>query len=167
MLKTFADRHYPSKPQARLLDSTLETSRRWYNLCLAQRRDAYQQRGESVSKYHQLLSLVKEYKSINPYAKGIHSHVLQIVVTELDKAFQAFFRRVSAGEKPGFPRLKGAIASPVSASTSMGTDSKSTDGGCDCRVSVESPSVGIAAGRAHQNGSHYAPGQQVVRLLCV
>lgn len=39
MLKTFTYRLYPSKPQARLLDSTLETCRRWYNQCLAERRD--------------------------------------------------------------------------------------------------------------------------------
>jgi putative transposase len=106
MLKTFCYRLYPSKPQARLLDSTLETCRRWYNQCLAERRDAKHTRGESVGKYHQL-ARVKEQKAINPYAKGIHSHVLQIVVTDLDKAFQAFFRRVKAGETPGFPRFKG------------------------------------------------------------
>ncbi|HWQ12272.1 MAG TPA: helix-turn-helix domain-containing protein [Roseiflexaceae bacterium] len=40
MLKTFAYRLYPSKPQARRLSSTLETCRRWYNQCLAERRDA-------------------------------------------------------------------------------------------------------------------------------
>jgi putative transposase len=50
---------------------------------------------------------VKEQKAINPYAKGIHSHVLQVVVTDLDKAFQAFFRRVKAGETPGYPRFRG------------------------------------------------------------
>ena len=32
---------------------------------------------------------------------------MQIAVTDLDKAFQAFFRRVKAGEAPGFPRFKG------------------------------------------------------------
>lgn len=106
MLKTFCYRLYPSKPQARLLESTLETCRRWYNQCLAERRDAYQQRGESVGKYQQL-ARVKEQKAVNPYAKGVHSHILQIVVTDLDKAFQAFFRRVKAGETPGFPRFKG------------------------------------------------------------
>ena len=106
MLKTFAYRLYPSKPQARLLDSTLETCRRWYNQCLAERRDAYQQRGESVGKYQQLAK-VKQQKASNPYAKGIHSHVLQIVVADLDKAFQAFYRRVKTGETPGFPRFKG------------------------------------------------------------
>jgi putative transposase len=32
---------------------------------------------------------------------------LQDVLTRLDRAFQAFFRRVQAGEKPGYPRFKG------------------------------------------------------------
>jgi putative transposase len=32
---------------------------------------------------------------------------LQTVVSDLDKAFQAFFRRVKAGEAPGYPRFKG------------------------------------------------------------
>src|SRR6266540_1715152 len=106
MLKTFCYRLYPSKPQRKRLDSTLETCRRWYNQCLAERRDAYQQHGASVSKYQQLAK-VKEQKATNPYAKGIHSHVLQVVVADLDKAFQAFFRRVKAGENPGYPRFKG------------------------------------------------------------
>src|SRR5262249_60367401 len=33
--------------------------------------------------------------------------LLQNVVAALDKAFQAFFRRVKAGEDPGYPRFKG------------------------------------------------------------
>ena len=37
----------------------------------------------------------------------VHSHVLQTVVSGLDQAFQAFFRRVKAGEQPGYPRFKG------------------------------------------------------------
>jgi putative transposase len=97
---------YPSKAQERLLERTLETCRRWYNQCLAERRDAYQERGETISKFQQL-ARVKEVKASNPYAAGIHSHVLQVVVEDLDKAFRAFFRRVKAGEKPGYPRFKG------------------------------------------------------------
>src|SRR5690606_24695501 len=42
-----------------------------------------------------------------PQARDVHSHVLQVAVADLDKAFQAFFRRVKAGEKPGYPRFKG------------------------------------------------------------
>ncbi|MEV2345203.1 hypothetical protein ABND21_18080, partial [Paenibacillus larvae] len=38
--------------------------------------------------------------------KQVHSQVLQDVAKRLDKAFQAFFRRVKHGEMPCFPRFK-------------------------------------------------------------
>lgn len=44
--------------------------------------------------------------SVPEYA-AVHSHLLQDVVKRLDFAFRAFFRRVKAGEKPGYPRFKG------------------------------------------------------------
>ena len=42
--KAFRYRLYPSRPQARLLDATLETCRLFYNDCLAERKTAYQER---------------------------------------------------------------------------------------------------------------------------
>jgi putative transposase len=104
--KTFQNRLYPSRNQKRLLYQTLETCRRWYNTCLAERKSAWEERGERTSVYAQLAQ-VKELKKSNPYATGVPSHVLQVVVQDLNKAFKAFFRRVKAGEKPGFPRFKG------------------------------------------------------------
>jgi len=104
--KTFLYRLYPSKPQSRLLDSTLETCRHWYNACLAERKTAYEQEQRTVGKYDQL-ARVKDVKATNPYAKNVHSHVLQTVVQDLDKAFDAFFRRVKAQQKAGYPRFKG------------------------------------------------------------
>ncbi len=59
-----------------------------------------------MAKYEQLAK-VKDYRRENPYAGQLHSHILQVVVQDLDKAFQAFFRRVKAGETPGYPRFKG------------------------------------------------------------
>jgi putative transposase len=106
MLKAIVYRLYPSKTQQRGLDQTLETCRRWYNRRLAERKDAYEQEQRTIGKYEQLRQ-VKTYKATNPYAGPVHSHVLQTVVQDLDKAFQAFFRRVKAGEKPGYPRFKG------------------------------------------------------------
>lgn len=106
MHKTFVYRLYPTKPQARLMEATLETCRRLYNQCLAERKQAWGQEQRTVGKYEQLRG-VKVYKAENPYAKRVHSHVLQTVVQDLDKAFQAFFRRLKAGEKPGYPRFKG------------------------------------------------------------
>ena len=104
--KAFLYRLYPSRPQARLLDATLETCRFFYNDCLSERKTAYEERGETIGKYDQLRH-VKERKATNLWAKNVHSHVLQTVVQDLDKAFDAFFRRVKAGQTPGYPRFKG------------------------------------------------------------
>ena len=106
MLKAFQYRLYPSKTQERKLEATRETCRRWYNELLAERKTAYEERGETVGKYAQLRR-VKAHKASNPWAAVVHSHVLQVVVADLDKAFQAFFRRLKAGEAPGYPRFKG------------------------------------------------------------
>src|SRR5688500_5571240 len=106
MIKSFVYRLYPTKTQRRTLESTLETCRRWYNTCLAERKTAYEEHGVIIGRYDQLAN-VKPLKATNPYAARIHSHVLQLVVSDLDKAFQNFFRRVKAGETPGYPRFKG------------------------------------------------------------
>jgi putative transposase len=74
---------------------------------LAERKSAWEQEHRSVGKYEQLRQ-VKVYRQENEFAAKLHSHILQVVVTDLDKAFQAFFRRVKAGQTPGFPRFKGA-----------------------------------------------------------
>lgn len=106
ILKTYKYRLYPSKAQNRMLEQTVETCRRWYNACLAERKTAWETEKRSVSKFEQLAK-VKDYRKENSYAAQVHSHVLQVVVADLDKAFQAFFRRVQAGETPGYPRFKG------------------------------------------------------------
>jgi putative transposase len=106
VVKTFQYRLYPSRSQETGLTQTLETCRRFYNHCLEERKVAWETEKRSVSKKDQLRQ-VKALKATSPYAEGIHSHVLQVVVADLDKAFQAFFRRVKAGDKPGYPRFKG------------------------------------------------------------
>lgn len=105
MFKAFKYRLYPSRSQERLLGQTIETCRRWYNTCLEERKTAWEKRRERISQYDQLRQ-VKDLKDTNPYAQKVHSHVLQIVVQDLDKSFNAFFRRVKAGETPGYPRFK-------------------------------------------------------------
>src|SRR3954468_25024482 len=106
MFKAFVYRLYPSKSQRARLESVRETCRHFYNARLAERKDAYEQRGEKITKAVQLRK-VKVEKDTSPYAADVHSHILQVVVADLDKAFQAFFRRVKAGEKPGYPRFRG------------------------------------------------------------
>lgn len=107
MQQSFAYRLYPSRCQERGLESILTTTRLFYNSLLAERKDAWEERRETVTKAAQLRR-VKEHKATNPYAATTHSHILQVVATDLDKGFQSFFRRVKAGEVPGYPRFRGA-----------------------------------------------------------
>ena len=46
-------------------------------------------------------------KAAFPEYAGIHAQVLQDVLTRLDKTYQAFLRRLKAGQTPGFPRFHG------------------------------------------------------------
>jgi putative transposase len=73
------------------------------NTALEQRISAWQRARVSVSRYEQEAEL-KDIRVVFPDYAAIHSHVLQDVPARLDKTYQAFFRRVKAGEKAGFPR---------------------------------------------------------------
>jgi putative transposase len=84
----------------------LDVCRHWYNMCLAERKWAYQLEGRSVSKSQQEKAGIA-YRKTFPQAQIVFSQTMQSVCDEVDKAFQAFFRRVKAGETPGYPRFKG------------------------------------------------------------
>jgi putative transposase len=104
--KSFQFRLRLTKKQARALQSWLDECRWLYNELLRQRKDAYEELNISLSKYQQNMFL-PFLKTERPSLAQLHSQVLQNVVDRLDKAFQAFFRRCKAGEKPGFPRFRG------------------------------------------------------------
>ncbi len=103
MLKTDKYRLYPGKSQERNLWQILACAWHFDN---KERKWSWQLEQESVSKTAQLWK-VKHYKKTFPQAQIVHSHVLQVVAADCDKAFQAFFRRVKKGEIPGYPRFKG------------------------------------------------------------
>jgi len=107
MRQAFVYRLYPSRTQERTMEAILTTTCIFYNSLLVERKQAWEERKERVTKVQQLRR-VKERKATNPYAASVHSHILQIVADDLDKAFLAFFRRVRTGEKPGYPRFRGA-----------------------------------------------------------
>jgi len=87
-------------------ERTLDGCRELYNAALQERRDAYKTCRTSVNFHKQALQL-PEIKLIREDIDGIHSQVLQATLRRLSKAFDAFFRRVKAGDQPGYPRFKG------------------------------------------------------------
>ncbi len=105
MKTAYKFRLYPTKQQEAQLDLTLETCRHLYNLALADRKNAYEVEGISRSYEDQAAMLTAEKENGN--FKGVFSQVLQDALRRLDKSFKAFFRRVKAGEEPGYPRFKG------------------------------------------------------------
>jgi putative transposase len=104
-MRCFRYRIYPTKTQIKDLQATLDVCRSFYNALLDERKIGYEH-DHKVTKTEQLRR-VKDLKDARSEASGVHSHVLQVVASDLDKAFQNFFRRAKKGETPGYPRYKG------------------------------------------------------------
>jgi putative transposase len=105
-LKAYKLRLSPTRKQQACLQWTLDRARELYNAALQERRDAYRMGGKSITYYDQANQL-PEMKQDREEYQDIHSQVLQEVLRRVDKACQAFFRRVKNGEKPGYPRYQG------------------------------------------------------------
>ena len=105
--KTYKYRLYPNRETTSKLYWTLNRCRELYNAALSERRDAYRYAGISIKYYDQQNDLPEIRHEIREEYADIASHVLQDVLRRLDKAMQAFFRRVMNGETPGYPRFQG------------------------------------------------------------
>ena len=105
MKTAYKFRMYPNRQQVAQLELTLDTCRYLYNLALADRKNGYETEGIGQSYEDQAAKLTVERKNGN--FNSIYAHCLQDVLRRLDKSFKAFFRRVKAGEEPGYPRFKG------------------------------------------------------------
>lgn len=112
MRRAFKYRLYPNVNQTRELETALETLRRLYNESLAKRIDVYATTGKSISRY-EISKEFTETKKTNPWYQRINRSAATAVFIRLDRAYEAFFRRLKefqAGRskaKPGFPRFKG------------------------------------------------------------
>jgi len=97
----------PTRKQVAALSTCLEDTRQLYNAALEERREAWRMSRHRVTFYSQDAQL-KEIRAADPERYGRWSFSCErAAIKRLDRAFQAFFRRVKAGEKPGYPRFKG------------------------------------------------------------
>jgi putative transposase len=104
--KTYKYKLIPTPEQARTLETILWRCRDLYNAALEERKTAWERGHVSLTYYRQKAEL-PDLKADIPEYTEVHSQVLQDVLLRLDRAFQAFFRRVSNGEEPGYPRFQG------------------------------------------------------------
>ena len=105
--RAFTFRLYPTSKQHDALGLMCAAHAELYNAGLQERRDAWRMRRTSVSASSQMLQL-KEIRSFRPDQAVWSARSQQQTLRRLDKAFGAFFRRVKAGETPGYPRFRAA-----------------------------------------------------------
>ena len=98
-------RLYPTREQENLMQRTFGCCRYVYNHFLSERKASYEQTGKSPTRFQQDKGLTELKKELE-WLKEPDKCALQDALRQLDQAYQNFFRRVKAGEKPGYPRFK-------------------------------------------------------------
>ena len=100
-------RLYPKANQVTRLRFALDVTRQLYNALLDQRRYLWTSRRVTItakSQYAELTALRAEDQRI----AAVYRESEDAVLHRLDLAFGAFFRRLSRGQAPGYPRFKPA-----------------------------------------------------------
>src|SRR5215471_11881271 len=104
--KTYKYKLLPTPAQEQALATVVWRCRELYNAGLQERKAAWEQCGVSVTFAMQSAQL-PAIKEVRPEYRDIDAQIFQDVLHRLDKAFAAFFRRLQAGEHPGYPRFQG------------------------------------------------------------
>ncbi len=104
--RTYQYRLYPRKREREALAALLEQHREVYNRALEQCKNAYKATGKGQSALSQW-AYFRDWRNAFPDLT-LNASSLQHTLRRLDKAFVAFFRRLKAGEAPGYPRFKGS-----------------------------------------------------------
>ncbi len=107
VLRSFQFPLRPTKEEEKLLLRSKDLCRQLYNGALEERKSAYKLLGKSLSFFDQTKSLT-EIRRDDPESFGsISALIARSALSRVQKGFDAFFRRVKAGEKPGHPKFKG------------------------------------------------------------
>jgi putative transposase len=89
------------------LEEVLWCCRTLYNCALEWRSTWWRRvQGVTASRFQQEAEL-QEVRTAFPEYEAMHSPVPQDVLGRPGRTYQAFFRRIAAGERAGFPRLQG------------------------------------------------------------
>lgn len=108
MRRSFKFQLRPTAKQAVALGQMLGDHRALYNAALQERRDAYRHPSRTTVRYGDQSAQLKDIRAYDPDQARWSFSSQQATLRRLDKAFAAFYRRVKAGDAPGYPRFKGA-----------------------------------------------------------
>ncbi len=106
LIRTYKYLLRPTPEQERSLDFLLWQSRNVYNMALEQRITTYRETTHGIS-YKEQWEHFREVRHAEVDTLGkLNASSLQQLLRRQDKSFSAFFRRMKAGETPGYPRFK-------------------------------------------------------------
>jgi putative transposase len=105
--RSFKFRLRPTARQHVALQQCLDSHRELYNAALQERRDGWAHSKTSIGYADQAAQLT-DIRGIRPDVAVWSCSSQQATLRRLNRAFVGFFRRVKAGQKPGYPRFKGA-----------------------------------------------------------
>lgn len=105
MRTSFKYRLFPTRLQADAMATRLESHRTLYNCALEHRRWSWEL-GVAVSSFDQSAEL-KDIRRDDAGLAACNFSSCQATLRRLHRSFNAFYRRVKAGEKAGYPRFKG------------------------------------------------------------
>lgn len=106
MILSYKYRLLPTRKQHAALARILEDRRLLYNAALEERVTAYKKAGKRISFAAQCRSLTECRREL-PHMEAASRGTQEATLKRLDLAFEAFFRRIKAGQKPGHPRFRG------------------------------------------------------------
>ena len=104
ILRTYRYRIYPTGGQRKGLDAQLAFACDLYNAALEQRRYGWRT-GQKIDLFGQFRELT-ELRRAGDGPPQMSCSAMRDPLRRLERAFQAFFRRVKAREKPGYPRFR-------------------------------------------------------------
>jgi putative transposase len=105
--KTFQYKLKPTPEQEQALGAVLSRCRMLYNCALEQRKTWWERGQGKCATYYQQKAELPDLKAACPALAEVNAQVLQDVLLRVERTYQAFFRRVAAGETPGYPRFQG------------------------------------------------------------
>jgi putative transposase len=104
--RTYKFQLRPTAGQVVALTACLDAHRDLYNAALQERRDAYRSHRVTV-RYGDQSAQLRDIRRADESQGRWSFSSQQATLRRLDRAFAAFFRRVKAGQAPGYPRFRG------------------------------------------------------------
>lgn len=157
VLKSYKTELKPNHAQAEMLKKTADAARFTWNWALSQRIKEYKETGRSLTAKEQCKQIVILKKSELKWLSEVSKCVPQEALTDLDRSYESFFRRLKLGEKPSLPKFKEKHKTTPAFRTS--------DPGAITDTHVFIPKIGfvrlkehgyipICLGQKHKSGGH-------------